>query len=656
MRKTVFSYRILIVPVMWLLFGLLVSVSTVTTNSRRPRGAPVLLPSLTVLPHLGGRAASSFGSFLSTKLPLRRSSFRFGSPGETGAREALPQETQQRPLFVGSRQRTPSGVWSRDDETPNQVQPKKKVDSQQKQNQQQRQQLGRFARLREALQRMRGAAKYKLQRLWQRIRRGASRAKHAARQAAVRVYRRLPRLRKPQGPSGKPQEAAASRLAGAGLVGPAASLGPAEETLEATETPEKGEASTPVSPSIPTTSTSAEEAAAPPVKEGTTAPASEGHGQAEETEEWHEALTPEQVESANEEWHDAVTPEELDQLLARARESEKLQKEKEPVAEEVEGQKAETDRRRDEADELGLSPQCLKFLPSMPGTVKQLIRDWRGHCMFWTLFLRHKGNLGARFDDLEILAAQTRDSILRAEGLKGTEHSLEAQILRMTLALALGEEVVAKAADASREFCWFLNPDNLFKKANSREEAVLENLHPVSFFANPLHYMQPLRRLVEMVYADSFRCLSSIQTEIIAREELQGIFGSEKQKLETTLKQLTQSLSGGQTGDVLQAIGELEMLRNRESCSIEQSHLDAAQAKNIQAFVADYRVNGMNWWRAQWPLKLQACRPLNKGSSAVPQDISETCRAYESSSPPKNGSDVGTILRWLWEAGSCNTG
>ncbi|CDJ50710.1 hypothetical protein EBH_0086120 [Eimeria brunetti] len=601
----------------------------------------------------GGRTASPFRSFLSIKHRPRNAPFDLDTPAQAGSSEALLQERRYR-----SRSSASDGVRSWDGETLNLLERRqqKQHQTQQQRIQQGRRSPGRLARLREALQRMRGSAKNKLHRLWQRIRSGASRAKRAARRAAIAVYKRLPRLRKARRVPEAARGVAATRLAGAGLAGAAVGLGPAKAVLEGTETPEKGEASTPVSPSIPTTSTSAEEAAAPPVKEGTTAPASEGHGQAEETEEWHEALTPEQVESANEEWHDAVTPEELDQLLARARESEKLQKEKEPVAEEVEVQKAKSDRKRDEAVELGLSPQCLKFLPSMPGTVKQLIRDWRGHCMFWTLFLRHKGNLGAHFDDLEILAAQTRDSILRAEGLKGTEHSLEAQILRMTLALALGEEVVAKAADASREFCWFLNPDNLFKKANSREEEVLDNLHPVRFFANPLQYMQPLGRLVEMVYADSFRCLSSIQTEIIAREELQGTFGSEKQKLETTLKQLTQSLSGGQTGDVLQAIGELEMLRNRESCSIEQSHLDAAQAKNIQAFVADYRVNGMNWWRAQWPFKLKACKPLKKGSSVVPQDISEICRAYESSSPPKNGDDVGTILRWLWEAGSCNTG
>ncbi|CDJ50719.1 hypothetical protein, conserved [Eimeria brunetti] len=650
----VLSLRVRIIPPFWLLFCLLVSTSILSANSRLPDGTAVHLPSLTASSHLGRRIASPSGSFLSMALPLRSASFTLGPRGEAGTPEARPQERHRRSLSVGSARRSPSGVWNREGGMPNQLQPKQREDTQQEQNQQRQRRLGRLARLRRALHRMGGAAKEKLQRLWRRIRRGASRAKQAARHAAARVYKGLPRLRRPRIPSERAQEPTASRLAGAGLVGAAAGIRAAKETLEEAKAFEKGKVSPPVSPTISTTGTSAEEATAPPVQAEAAAPASEGLEQAEGTEEWHEA--PEQLQEPSEEWYDAVQPEELGSLLALARESEQQhKKEREPVPEKAEEQEKKEEKKQEEAEELGLSRQCLKFLPRMTTVMKKLNRGWRGHCMFWSLFMRN-GNFGTFVDLMQDLAVETGALLTRAEMVKTTDRSADAYILRMTLALALAEDAIAQAEDNVEEHCWFFDLGNLYAKANEAEEAILNSITPVNFFANPLQFTRPLSRLVEVAYEDSYKCLNSIQKEIQTRENLQHILASQKQKLEGIVQELLHSLPSQQAGDMIQVIQELDMLNKREACSIEQLHLTLGQGKNIQGFIADYRVNGSKWWKAQWPFKLHVCRPLTKGSSVVPTEVAQMCRDYQSSRPPKRPNDVSPSLLWMWDAGSCRKG
>ncbi|CDI86200.1 hypothetical protein EPH_0070790 [Eimeria praecox] len=492
----------------------------------------------------------------------RSASFTFGSSEKVEAPEQQQQEWRHRSLSFEPGRRTTSGVWSRDGETPNLLQPQQQQQqqTQQEQNQTQQRRLGRLARLRGAIQRLGGAAKEKLRRLWRRIQRGASRAKLAARRVAAGLYKRLPKLRKRGGPSeGAEGTAAVSGLAGGGLAGAAA--GPGKEAPEGAEAPEKPDISTPVSRAVSAQSTEAEETAAPPAEAEATAPTSEGLEQSLGTEEWHEALTPEQAEEASEEWHDAVTPEELNILLARARTSEK-----------AEEQKALTEPESEEAEELGLEPQCAKLYRRMTTVMKQLNREWRGHCMFWSLFMKN-GNFGTFVDSMQDVAVQTGASIRAAEKLTGTEEGIDAQLLRMTLVLALAEEAVAKAEEQTQENCWFLNPDNLFTRATKKEEQILNSITPVSFFANPLVFTKPLQRLIDVVYADAPKCLESANGEVKSREDLQQVLRSEKQKLGATMKELGHTLSHRQRGDMEQVMEELEKLYKREFCSIEQTHL-----------------------------------------------------------------------------------
>ena len=639
MGRSVSSGGLRFIPLLLFFFSLLVNRFVLSTSPGGHHGAALPSPALSLSATIGGRQMSPSGSFLSLTPRPRSASLTFGSPGETGNPVPLRPAMRRRSLSLGRERRTASGVWSREGETANLLQPQQQEQQEQRQKDQQPQRRsGRLQRLRRAIGRMGVAAKEKLRRIWQHLRRGASRAKGAARRAAVAVFKRLPRLRRSRGPREAGEGAGVSGVAGAGLAAAAAGVRPEEETPEEAEPLKEEEILTPVSPAVSTTSTSAEES----VQTEASAPVSEGLEQTEETEEWHEAPTPEQAEEASEEWYDAVTPEEMNAVLERARESEAVGKKEE----------AEKGKESKEAEGLALSPECLKYLPRMSTPIRQLCREWPGHCMFWTLFMK-QGNLGYFIDGMQDLAKQTAASIQKAEKLKETENSIEAHLLRMHLTLALGEEAIAKAVDQTGELCWFLDPDNLYKKANFEEEKVLNSLNPVTFFANPLDFTQPLERLIRTAHTDAEKCATSFEVEIKAREDLQQILQSEKQKLEAAVKELGEELTEQQARSVQQAIDELEMLRRRESCSAEQAYLLAGQAKNIRGFITDYLANGRNWWRAQWPFKFQACRPLSKGSPVVPNDVAQSCRKYESSKPPKTSRNVSTVLLWMWEAGSC---
>ncbi|CDJ34432.1 uncharacterized protein EMH_0020260 [Eimeria mitis] len=623
----VFSAHARLIPLLWCLFGLFANNSVLFIHARRTHGAVVPISSLTPSADFGQRAAYVSGSFLSTSPRPRSASFNFGSPEEPQTPEESQPLRRSRSLSLGAERKAPSGVWSREGEMQNQLQPEPAQQQQQEVNQEQKRRLGRMARLRRAIRRAGGAAKERLVRAWQRLRRAAARAKRAVRRAAANVYQRLPRFRRGRRASEGAERAAAAGLAGAGLAAAATGLPRGEEATEGAEAVEKEEAPAPEGTPV---STAAEETAAPPSEEA---------GPTEESEEWHEAPTPEEAEAASEEWHDAVGPEELGSLLARARDSEKMREE-------------EIKQEEQEAREHSMNARCYHVIRRMTPTMKRLNEQWSGHCMFWSLFMRN-GNFGTFVDLLQELAVQTGDAIQKAEQLKGTEEGLEAQMLRTTLVLALAEDELARLEDETNVNCWFIDPDNLFRKANEEETKVLRNFNPLTFFANPLDFTQPLSRLINVVYEDTLTCIDSAQAERNARQDLQQVLTSEKQKLEAAAKQTSESLSDQQMRDMLQAIEELDLLRRREYCSMEQVHLLSAQARNIRNFIADYMENGKKWWKAQWPFKLQQCRALQKGSSAVPKSVAKSCRDYESSKPPKNPKSVSATLLWMWEAGSC---
>ncbi|CDI86203.1 hypothetical protein, conserved [Eimeria praecox] len=540
-------------------------------HSRQPHSGDVPYPPLSPSANLGGRTVSPSGSFLSTMPRLRSASFTFGSPGKVEAPESRQQQKRRHSLSLDPGGRTPSDAWNGDDGTPNLLQPQQQQQTQLQHTQQQSRRSGRLAGLRKALRRMGRATKEKLRRLWRGIRRGASRAKRAMKRAAAAIYKKLPKLRKLRRQSeGAEGGAAASGLVGAGLAGAAAGLGPGEEgpgeeNPKGAETPKNPEIATPVSGAVSTASAEAEETAAPPAEAA--APSSAVGEESQEVEEWHEALTPEQVEEASEEWHDAVTPEELDILLARARTSEKVQE-----------KTAETNQVSDKPEDPGISPECVKYYRRMTTVMKQLNREWRGHCMFWSLFMKN-GNFGTFVDSMQDVAVQTGASIRAAEKLTGTEEGIDAQLLRMTLVLALAEEAVAKAADQTQENCWFVDSYRWDEKTTRDEMEVLNSLHPVHFFANPLKFTRPLHRLIKSVYADTAKCFSSALGEAHSREDLQQILMSEKQNLEATMKELGHTLSHRQRGGMEQVMEELEKLYKREFCSIEQTHLQLVQAR-----------------------------------------------------------------------------
>ncbi|CDJ61704.1 hypothetical protein, conserved [Eimeria maxima] len=626
--------RVRLVPLLWFLFGLFVNTLVLCTSSRLPHGVTVRLPSLTPPAQLDGLKPFASGSFLSTAARPRSASLTFASPEDSGAPYGLLPTVRHRSQSLGSGRQAPSGVWSRNGEAPNLEQPQQQQQAQEEQAQQQKRRRGRLHRLRKALKRLGGTAKEKLRRLWQSIKRGASRAKRAARQAAIHVYKKLPRLRKTRKAPEGAEVIATSGLAGAGLASAAPHLGPGEEIPEEVKTLEEEEVSTPVSPGASTTSTATEETAAPSTPE-------EPY-RSEEAEEWFEARTPEQAEEESEEWHDAVSPEEMERVLVRARESEQMRREEKVQVSE-------------ETEELGLTPQCLKYYSRMTIVMKKLCKTWRGHCMFWSLFMK-TGNFGTFVDDMQDMAVKTGALILSAELLRGTEDSIKAHLLRMHLVLALAEESIANAVDRTEEYCWFTNPDNLFTKANPEEEKVMLSLTPLNFFAEPLKYLGSLKGLIDTAYGDSTMCVDSVEAEIKARMDLRQILASEKQRLEIAIQELPESAATEDSSLVMKVIRELELLAKREYCSIEQAYLLATQSKNIQAFIDDYRANGASWWRAQWPFKLQSCRPLTKGNAAVPKDVAQNCRNYESSSVPKSQHDVSETLLWMWDAGSCRKG
>ena len=636
MRRSVSSVHLRFLPLSWFVLSFFVNAFVSSTYSRHHHGGAAPLLSLKPSGPGGGRTVSPFGSFLSMALPSISASFTFNSPGESGSPEPAHQEVRRRSLSLGRERAASSVVWSRDSEIPSLLQSQQEPQRQRKRHQQKQRRLGRLQRLRKAISRMGVATKEKIKRLWRRLQHEASRAKGAARKAAVALFKRLPRFRRLGNPSTRVESEGASGLAGAGLAAAAAGSGPAEEAPKGAKALKNRGIFTPVSPAVSGTNAAVKE----PVQAEAAAPVPEGLGQDEGAEEWHDALTPEQAEEANEEWFDAVSPEEMSVLLGRAREAEETRKTEMPVKEQY----------LVEAEMLGLTPECIKYFPRMSIGMRKLCSDWRGHCMFWSLFLR-EGNLGSSLDVMEELALQTGASIQKAEQLKGTETSIEAHLLRMTITLALAVEALAKAVDQSGEHCWFTDAGNLFLKANEKEEKILYSIHPASFFSNPLQFTKPLERLIRTVQADAVRCFPSLLTEIQARRDLQQILESEKQKLEAAVKELGEELTEQQSRDMQQAIDELELLRMRESCSTEQVYLLAAQAKNIQQFVADYLANGHNWWKVQWPFKLQACRRLSRGSSVVPSDVAESCRKYESLVISKGPGDAGSLLLWVWEAG-----
>ncbi|CDJ58038.1 hypothetical protein EMWEY_00013450 [Eimeria maxima] len=368
MGRLAVSGRLHLMPFLGVLFGLVVNSLVPNASSRQLHGVAARFHSLSPPAQLDHLKPFASGSFLSTAARPRSTSLTFASPEESGASDEPSSKVRHRSQSLGSGRQAPSGVWKSEGGRPNMQQPQ----TQNEQAQQQKRRHSRFQRLRNALKRLGGAAKEKLKRLWQSIKRGASRAKRAARQAVTNLYNRFPRLRKSRKAPEGAEVIASSGLAGAGLASAAPHLGPGEDVPEGVKTLEEEEVSTPPSPDNSTTSTATEETAATPTPEGPY--------RSKEVEEWFEAPTAEDGTDTSEEWHDAVLPGGEDNANA--------------------------------------------------------------------------GNFNIFLDATQDLVVQTWGSIAAGKQIIQTDKSFDAELLRVTLALALVEDRIAKAMDQTEEYCW----------------------------------------------------------------------------------------------------------------------------------------------------------------------------------------------------------
>ncbi|CDJ63894.1 hypothetical protein, conserved [Eimeria necatrix] len=503
-----------------------------------------------------------------------------------------------------------SGTWSRAGTNSSSQQAKK-------------QQLkGRLQRLRVALGNMKRRARERIRKFWQGIKRGAARVKAGARRAAQAIYRRIPKLRRkgreaaPTAEAIQPAAAASAGLAGLGLAAAAEPQGAegGAAAAEAAGGPSEGE-TTPSMESISRSlSTKMRELKERQAEPPTRAPSGE-----ESEEEFFEALSPEEYRQRyKSEGAAAAAP------AAAA-----------PAA------------AAPAAAAAAVPEDCPMFLLRLSRNLLWINESLPELCALWSLFMRLP-NL-TRYRSTQDLALAVSKQVTAAKQLSPADKSFAATKLRVTAALARAEDAVARAGKYTDDVCWFTRPEAIMRMLNADEEMVLNEASKnyMSFLRDPNTFFQGLMRIMNLAQADAVPCLERANEEVKARQQLQHTLRTQEDTLRKAMQSQRLSVQDQQEGS--EALRDLRLLASREFCSLEILHLITAHTVSIKAFIADYKANGRRWWKMQWPIKLAGIMTPSRGSKAVPPAVAKGCKAYESSKPPTNVSEVSDFLEWMWE-------
>lgn len=268
-------------------------------------------------------------------------------------------------------------------------------------------------------------------------------------------------------------------------------------------------------------------------------------------------------------------------------------------------------------------------------------------CALWSLFMRVP-NL-TRYRTTQELALDVSKQVTAAKKLSPADNSFTATKLRLTLAVARAEDAVARAGKYTDDVCWLTRPEAIMRMLNADEEMVVNEASKnyMSFLRSPTTFFDGLMRIMNMAQADVVPCLERAHEEIKARQQLQQTLRTQEDSLRRAMQSQRLSVQDQQEGN--EALRDLRLLASREFCSIEILHLITAHSVSIKAFIADYKAHGKSWWKMQWPIKLAGIMTPSRGSKAVPPQVAKGCKAYESSKPPTNISQVSDFLEWMWE-------
>ncbi|CDJ63895.1 hypothetical protein, conserved [Eimeria necatrix] len=292
---------------------------------------------------------------------------------------------------------------------------------------------------------------------------------------------------------------------------------------------------------------------------------------------------------------------------------------------------------------------CLEFLMGVNRYVLNASRRVPELCALWSRF---SGTCNvSKLRDTDILAGNLAELLVRAKQLGRSDTSFNAAKLRLALALARAQDRVARAGKNTDKACWLVRVQQVMKRMTREErelfERVLEN--PMSAARDPLSALARMGHLMNLVEKDADSCVEKAKAEILERERLQDVLMAQREKLQTTLRKT--KLAPAEDQEAEELVRDLLLLHNREFCSSEIMSIVAQHAKNIKAFIIDFKAsgNGKRWWKIQLPMKIASIMPIARGSKAVPSHISKGCRAYEKSKQPKRITEVANFMEWFWE-------
>ncbi|CDJ42246.1 hypothetical protein, conserved [Eimeria tenella] len=292
---------------------------------------------------------------------------------------------------------------------------------------------------------------------------------------------------------------------------------------------------------------------------------------------------------------------------------------------------------------------CLEFLMGVNRYVLNASRRVPELCALWSRF---SGTCNiSKLRDTDILAGNLAEVLVGAKKLSRRDTSFSAVKLRLALALARAEDRVARAGRETDKACWLARVQQVMKRMTREERELFETIleSPMSVARDPLSALAQMGHLMNLVEKDGDSCVEKAKAEVLERERLQDVLMAQRDKLEATLR--TRKLTPGEEQEAEELMRDLLLLRNREFCSNEIISIVAQHAKNIKAFIIDFKAseNGRRWWKIQIPMKISSIMPIARGSKSVPSHIAKGCRAYEKSKLPRRITEVATFLEWFWE-------